>query len=187
MEFSTWQSKLSSELTKKCWLAVVHVNVVKNCSKTPAVWAFQYWVNLFSTCPSTHSKRTQSASVIIAGPAQWPEHTDSPRWQIHCFIMMHYKEKHFWSCINLLCASASFRVTPSKNVFHSQFIPQWSIFKVLITYFPFYSRRPGRFLNFITSPSTCFARAANETAGAESNEAVLQSQKQGMSDGHRIE
>lgn len=54
---------------------------------------------------------------------------------------------------------------------------------VLVTYFPFYSTCPVCFSNFITSPSTCFARAANETAGAKSNEAVQQSLKQGMSDG----
>lgn len=41
---------------------------------------------------------------------------------------------------------------------------------VLVTYFPFYSTCPVRSSKFITSSLTCFARAANETAGAESND-----------------
>lgn len=59
--------------------------------------------SVFSIYPSILSERTQSASVIIVGPAWWPKCTDSPCWQIQCFIMMHYKEKHVWSSINPLC------------------------------------------------------------------------------------
>jgi len=75
----------------------------KTCNETPAVWVLL--VNVFSICPSAISKRTQTASVIIAGPALWPKRSaEFPRWQLHCFIMMHYKEKHVWSSINSVCA-----------------------------------------------------------------------------------
>lgn len=45
----------------------VHVNVVKKCRKTPVVK--YYLVSVFSIYPSILSERTQSASVIIVGPA----------------------------------------------------------------------------------------------------------------------
>lgn len=99
--------KINQKYVKK---PKVHVNVVKSTSETPVAWILfgQSFLHM-----SLHPvKKTCRASVITAGAARWPERTDSPRWQIHCFIMMHYKEKHVWSSINPACVRASFRETP---------------------------------------------------------------------------
>lgn len=145
----------------------VHENVVKKLQCTTCCLSL---VDVLATCPFALSKGTQSASVIIL-QSQLGEQSAQipPRWQIHCFIMMHYEEKHVWSSINPLRVFASFWITPSRNVFHFQYSSQWSIFMVLVTYFPFYMSRALFKLHYKLHRRFC-ARAENKTAGAESND-----------------